>query len=154
MSDFEKAIWNAIQQVFPDIVPFGCHFHFKQAVRCWLASIYLYCNLVNKIIYTLITEHRFGKQVIAAIMEDVDRLYYAASEAEFYKLGRELMATWKQNHPTFTKYFENTWFGTKTSQPRYYFIDSEVFIICGCNILLNQISACVLGCMGTCTVWR
>lgn len=33
MTDYERAMRNAIQQVLPDIQLFGCHFHFAQAMK-------------------------------------------------------------------------------------------------------------------------
>ncbi len=38
MADFELAIWDGVQKVFPETMIFGCLFHFKQATSRWMSS--------------------------------------------------------------------------------------------------------------------
>src|SRR3712207_2611227 len=104
MADFEVAIWNAINEIFPDTVTFSCHFHFKQVVCCWLMSMSsVVCDCTSDINFVLVIEHCFGNETTNKIMEDVDRLFYVPSEEEFYHLSKELMKYWKKTHNTFAK---------------------------------------------------
>ena len=49
MVGFELAIWDGVQKVFPEIMIFGCLFHFKQATkRCQVKSILIIIFKISK----------------------------------------------------------------------------------------------------------
>jgi transposase-like protein len=101
MVDFELAIWEGVKQVFPDIMIFGCLFHFKQATRRWMSSKYMSDHLTSE-------EHAMDKDVIDEIDSDLFQLYRQPSEEEFNLEWRNFQKKWKKLKD-FLHYLESTY---------------------------------------------
>ena len=57
--DFELSLWNAIKEIFPDVVCRGCAFHWTQCVWRRVQTVGLQCNYMQEV-----AVHRFCKQLL------------------------------------------------------------------------------------------
>jgi hypothetical protein len=95
MADFEKAIWNGVHLVFPECVPLGCYFHFKQCIHRHLVRFSI------------------NSTIIGDIETDVHDLYSQKTSDTFWNSWNSFKSKWKQQRD-FIQYMIDTWIGTDT----------------------------------------
>lgn len=107
-SDFERAFLNAVEQVFPNIILFGCFFHYKQAIWRKIQEFGL------SVPYSKCPQHRKVLKLaqVLAFVPPVDVKYL------FNKIKSELDSNLEffENVLKLFNYMEETWIGYDTTK--------------------------------------
>ena len=106
LCDYERALQNAVLSAWPSTTIRGCYFHFKQCLWRRFAQ----SDLVPEY-QVLGSQIRKSFQMIGALpflpLDDMNRAW------------RLLKPTLPSDMDTFTKYVEDTWIGTSTTDPMF-----------------------------------
>lgn len=107
VSDFERAIWRGIQDVFPNVKIFGCAFHWTQAIFRNMKQIGL------GMLYNRSSEFKnFMRQIMSMHLLPAKKI-----PKIFKKLKKKATNIWNgdNNVAKFMKYIEKTWIESQVS---------------------------------------
>lgn len=108
ISDYEIGLINALKNVFPNAKNSGCSFHFTQAIWRKIQSLGLSYDYKHNI-----KMKKKFKQIFNLVFVPVDFL-----KIEYYKL-KNSFAFNDDKVESFFNYFEHTYIGTETVEPKY-----------------------------------
>ncbi|XP_063693751.1 uncharacterized protein LOC134825467 [Bolinopsis microptera] len=106
MSDYERALINAVETTWPTTTKRGCFFHHKQALWRKMQQ------------HDLVPEYNAENSAVRKYFQMIGAIAFV-DLGDVLDTWTQLKATLPSEMDSFADYYERTWVGTQTSSPLY-----------------------------------